>query len=214
MMMLVYADLGSAADFATFDAENGYFKVHSMLVNQTHVGVHEITLRVASLDNTLTDKLFTNSFNLTVLAHDIDQPGAQTNATSWFPGSDSRDSAAEAEVLYVKDWNGPVYESYREQPYSSEQPVPYVADLTLNGLLEIGWDTLMKPWDQVNLAQLNQTKVAVKEWEEKTIYYRRKLRSEERFVVLIDELTYESDLYQIQDALSIDLMTSEEDSDF
>ena len=49
--MIVHVDLGRARDFADYDAETGFFKVHSteVSVEAGHVGTYEITFYATTL---------------------------------------------------------------------------------------------------------------------------------------------------------------------
>lgn len=42
--------------------------------------------------------------------------------------------------MFVRDWAGPVYKSFKEEPFNLRAPIPYITDLSMNGVLKIGWD--------------------------------------------------------------------------
>ena len=75
--------------------------------------------------------------------------------------------------IFVSQWQGPVYESFKDAPFDKDQPIPYIIDLSIDGLLKIGWNKKMKKINELGF--LTENVIAVRSWQEETIYERRKL---------------------------------------
>ena len=42
------------------------------------------------------------------------------------------------------DWDGPVYNPIEKLSFDEKYPIPYVSDLSIDGVLKISWDQKMK----------------------------------------------------------------------
>lgn len=112
-------------------------------------------------------------------------------------------------ALDFKDFEGPIYESIKAAPFDRAAPIPYIFDLSAEGVLKIGWDKTMRRVDSEQA--IKKTKVAIREWSEEAVHFRRKLSGD--FVYITDETTFEDDLYKLFDSLEVTLITASEASD-
>ena len=109
--------------------------------------------------------------------------------------------------MFVRHWAGPVYESFKEEPFKATAPIPYVNDLSMTGVLKIGWDQKMRNWELADYTAIQDTKVAIKNRQQKTFFDRRKLQgATNAYVMLTDDETYETDEFMIVDSLEIVLL--------
>ena len=70
----------------------------------------------------------------------------------------------------------------------------------MQGVLRIGWDAKMQSLE--DLSVLTDSKVAIKSWEEKTMYQRRKLE-DEKFIMMTNETTKDIETFKLVDSLEI-----------
>ena len=52
---------------------------------------------------------------------------------SWFP----------EDPIEYRNWDGAIRENIELGPYSEDQPIPYIADMSQKGVMVIGWDRQM-----------------------------------------------------------------------
>ena len=70
----------------------------------------------------------------------------------WFP----------PEPIYYPEWKEEnVVRQNTTQEYDPERPIPYIVDLSADGMLLIGWDRDMRP--PQNFSDIPPTKIAVEE---------------------------------------------------
>ena len=117
--------------------------------------------------------LFQSSFNLTVTSEQdkvelptFDDWPSRPESPETLPEPQSEPgSESTSSYLYVRDWSGPVYESFKEEPFKATAPIPYIIDLSMTGVLRIGWDQKMQNWESTDFTAIQDTKVAVKNWQ-------------------------------------------------
>ena len=170
-----------------------YFKVDSTLLTDSDVGKYEITVTAIIVADKYLRKEFYNSFILTI------HPGLK-------PERPQKEKNPKA--IAFKDWKGPVYESIKEAPFDRASPIPYVFDLSVNGILKIGWDTKMIRL--LNDTAIKETKVAIKEWKNQTEYARRKLHNSGEVILLTNETTYIAEEFMVFDSLEVILTTNDD----
>ena len=57
-------------------------------------------------------------------------------------------------------WNGKIKESKELEPYSPEQPLPYIVELTSTGVMTFGWDRKMS--QPSNITEILPSKVVAR----------------------------------------------------
>ena len=71
-------------------------------------------------------------------------------------------------------WEDAILNELVAEPFSDSKPIPYMADLTLAGVLVIGWDTWMAV-PPGNFSNIEDTKIAT--------VYQESLKSEQKITV-------------------------------
>ena len=105
------------------------------------------------------------------------------------------------DAISITNWDSPIYDSIKEAPFDASAPIPYVSDLSLDGLLTIGWDAKMiQP-----SAEVLRKRVAIKDWKKKSNFDGRKLSGSET-VLITDTTTRITMKYKLFYALDIILI--------
>ena len=77
----------------------------------------------------------------------------------WFPPN----------PIYYPEWEETDYvRANLTQEDDPDRPVPYVVDLSVDGVLIVGWDRVMRPFS--NYTKLPTTKIAIEEDFEQEMY--------------------------------------------
>ena len=123
--------LGNAFRFCSFDKETNTFYVHGNLVENEDVGTYPIQVYARFFNETFTET-YKEEFTLTVwnIAQEIEIEG-------WFPSN----------PIYYPEWNPEhiVRVNTTEEVDDPDSPIPYIMDLTADGICIIAWDRDMQP---------------------------------------------------------------------
>ena len=143
--MEVSVIMGDAFRFTTYDKDQNMFKVHSNLVLPEDVGEYPIQVEARFFNATFSET-YRKTFILTIW----DDPPPEEEA--WFPPS----------PIFYPEWKPTNYiRKNTTQEEDPNRPIPYIADLSSDGVLKIGWNKEMKP--PKNITEIPPTKIAVEE---------------------------------------------------
>ena len=146
--MTVTMDLSNAKSFASYDDSLNQFKVHGSLLEASDVGNYPISVK-ATYSNETFSETYTKRFTLTVW-NDNEIETETIVEEPWFP----------EDPIYYPDWEPENYiRSNMTQEEDKERPIPYIIDLSPNGVLLIGWDKKMRPPEIIE--SIPPTKIAV-----------------------------------------------------
>lgn len=140
--------LGEADSFVEWDVEKNEFVIKEGAVTPDLNGTYPIEIEF-SYQNSTYKETYTKTFEV-----QIDPPLDQIPPT--FAGIQFRNEYETIEETIVE-----TRFTQEPEPYSPEQPVPYIEELTETGLLTIGWDRFMeKPEDP---SEIRPSKVGITE---------------------------------------------------
>ena len=138
-------DLGSAFEFLFWDDTTESFKVHEGAALEEYIGQHEVSMEVSFFNSTYYET-YEDTFTITVVAREEE---------TWVPPQ-IRPPAPEPEVPFLFSEQG-----LEPGPYNPDQPIPYIADLSVTGVLTIGWDRGMTA--RVDFEKINPSRVAIRD---------------------------------------------------
>lgn len=141
--MKVTVDYGTARNFLTWDDDNEAFVVHEGEAYEAYVGVHHVCMTVAFSNSTYREE-YNDCFSLTVLPKNHGD-SAPTNDTLSGPVIDQ---------LAVSD------HGLELGPFNPRQPIPYIVDISITGVVTIGWDRAMTV--RTDAEQISKARVGIK----------------------------------------------------
>ena len=136
-------DLGSAKDFLQWHPEVQAFKVHPGAALEQYVGPHKVCMNVTFYNSTYFET-YADCFTLTIEA---------PNQPTWTPPV-ANTSEPVPQFTVVTDYG------LELGPFNPHQPIPYILDLSVSGLLTIGWDRNMTARD--DFEKINPARVGIK----------------------------------------------------
>ena len=131
--MEVTVDYGTASGFLEWDDATDQFVIHEGVANEQYIGDHVICMKVEYLNDTYSER-YEDCFTLTIEAPSIKPV---SNETSWTPPDQNKYIPEPIEPFIVSDLG------LEQGPFNPRQPVPFIADLSIDGVLVIGWDRSM-----------------------------------------------------------------------
>ena len=141
--MTVTVNMGSAKDFMYWDADKQAFKIDSGAATTENVGTHKVCMKVVHFNATYHEE-YNDCFTVTIKPP-IVKP--------WIPPMKEDGRPPSTQQLIISDFG------LEKGPYNPRQPIPYIADLSITGVLRIGWDRTMT--ERPDFETINPSRVAV-----------------------------------------------------
>ena len=143
---VVTLKMRKAALFAYYDSASHTFVVDGSRITDDMVGLHKITVETTYTDPKGQTQFFSKSFYLKV---EPDPSKLDLGPVEEF--IDDRNIVSQA------DFKGIIM--VEPQPKSTERPVPYIAEFSQTGVMTIGWDRAMKPYEKPK--EIPPTQIAI-----------------------------------------------------
>ena len=149
--MQVEVFLGDAFRFLTFNEHFNQFVVQGGLLTQDDVGRYPIEV-TATFHNDTFSETYTKVFTLTVWDDDLPE---EPKSSPWFPPDPIYYSELEsAQIVRVNM-------TQIEEEDDPDRPIPFIKDLSVEGVLIVGWDREMRTPE--NFTEIPTSKIAVEE---------------------------------------------------
>ena len=144
----VTPELGEAERFARYDPVSNLFSVDRDALRPQDVGTYMVKFEARYFNVTYQEddaNKFRGQFFLTVWADPI-------IVNYWFP------------TVYIEYnlWGGPIRDDTYLEPFDANQPVPFIANLSVRGVLTIAWDRSMS--SPADYKRIPSSRVAVRSW--------------------------------------------------
>ena len=152
--MLVTPKLGTAKDFLYWDDAIDAFVIHEGAALENFVGDHYVCLNVAYFNETYHEE-HEDCFTMTINANltEAEELAIVANET-WVPPEKPEYKPPPVNQFVISD------QGLDLGPFNQRQPIPYIADLSITGVLTIAWDRSMTPRD--DFEEINPSRVAVR----------------------------------------------------
>ena len=172
--MEVTVDYGTAKGFLEWDNATDQFVVHEGIATEQYVGEHVISMTFEYKNDTYSES-YQESFTLTIKAPTVE---TNSNETTQTPPDQNKYIPEPVEPFVVINDLG-----LEKGPFNPRQPVPYISDLSIDGVLVIGWDrsmTIRDDFEKINPSRVaisNSSDIALaeKEGDDLSSHDRRKL---------------------------------------
>lgn len=154
--MLVTVDLGTAKEFLSWDDEVDAFVVIEGATKDEYVGIHIICMNVVYFNETFRED-YDDCFTLTIKANTtvVEEEFVMiNNETTWVPPEIIQPKQPPVKQFEISELG------FEPGPFNERQPIPYIADLSITGVLTIGWDRSMTARE--DFEKINPARVGIK----------------------------------------------------
>jgi len=187
--MEVHLHLGGASKFSTFSNSSNTLYVRAINFNLTTAAVYPVRVTAKTHTEHYFEQ-YNNYFNLTVLPLASEEPPTKVAVQA-------KEHLEVKNDKYLPAWTGLLLDRLEAEAFNASKPMPYVADLSLDGVFTIGWDTWMAV-PPGGLKLIRETKVASLEpaewaaertsvWDERDLIQRDLTLTDSLRVVMEDE---------------------------